>query len=338
MSLFTKLRGCRIHPLLIPGLLTFVSILLGCGGGGSSEAPQTPLQQLEAAIAVKPNDDSLYHAYAVLLSEAGRHDEAGEALLRALAIDSIRNPEYHIALSQAYLMQAESRKALDAIDAALRLFPNHIPSLLEAARLRLILQQHIPAMALLDKVFLRDPMQPDAWYLAGHLFLEMGDTARAVNAYQKAVDSNPEMRNAWKQLGDVLTALQIERAISYYDNALRLDSTEPELYHNKAYALNRFGYKTEAIQLFRLLCSRFPSYEPGFYHLALLLAESDSTEAAIEHFGIAIRLNPSEAGSYLQRAKALQKIGDRPGAVADLETALRLDPGLEEARALLKSR
>ncbi|MBP8725715.1 MAG: tetratricopeptide repeat protein [Saprospiraceae bacterium] len=337
MSSSAKLPGCREHLFLIISVLTLVSILTGCGGGGGSEVPRTPLQQIETAIASEPNDDSLYHALSVLLSEAGRHGEAGEALLRALSIDSTRRPEYHIALSQAYLMQAESRKALDAIDAALRLFPNHIPSLLEAARLRLILQQHIPAMALLDKVFLRDPSQPDAWYLAGHLFLEMGDTARAVNAYQKAVDTRPDMRNAWKQLGDVLTALHIERAISYYDNALRLDSTEPELYHNKAYALNLFGNRAEAIELFRQLCSRFPSYEPGFYHLALLLAESDSTQAAVEHFGVAIRLNPSEAGSYLQRAKALQKLGDRPGARSDLETALRLDPGLEEARVLLKS-
>lgn len=56
-------------------------------------------------------------------------------------------------------------------------------------------------MTVLDKLFVRDPQNSKAYLLAGQIFYEMGDTGRAVNAYQKAVDFNPDLREAWIRLG-----------------------------------------------------------------------------------------------------------------------------------------
>src|SRR6185436_13726466 len=146
-----------------------------------------------------------------------------------------------------------------------------------------------------------DPQNANAYYLAGHIFYEMGDTGRAMNSYQKAVDINPDLREAWIRLGDVLTELKNPKAISYYDNAIHMDTLDPETWHNKAYALNVLGKRDASLKLYKEICIRFPKYEPAFFNLGMLYKQMDSLSQAIEQFTISIQINPNEPTSYYQR-------------------------------------
>lgn len=286
-------------------------------------------------IRQNPEVDSLYAGRADFLIEQESYDSAIVDYLKAISLDSLSHPEYYINLSKAYLMVAQSHRAGEILDKALAVFPNHKPTLLNVTELKLVLKQYLPALGILNKMFQLDPENADAYYLAGHVYYEMGDTGRAVNAYQKAVDLNPEMRNAWIQLGDVLTALKIKRAMECYDNAIRLDSSDPRVFHNKAYALGVFEKKLASFEQFKQLVIRFPDYEPGFYYLGLQYLEMDSIEKAIEHFNICIQLQPTEASSYVQRAKAFAKSNRRQEAITDLKNAMNLDAGNLEAKKLL---
>ena len=53
-------------------------------------------------------------------------------------------------------------------------------------------------------------------------------------------------------------------------------------------------------------------------------------EAAIAAFSLGIRVDPSNAESYLCRALAREKKGHWGGALADFREALRLNPGMSE--------
>ena len=293
------------------------------------------LEYWNQIILQNPDEDSLYAGRALYLVERHSYDSAIVDYLKAISIDSLHHPEYYLELSNAYLMAAQSHRAGEVLDKALTQFPTHKPTLLKVAELKLVLQQYLPALGILNTLFQQDPENADAFYIMGHVYYEMGDTGRAVNAYQRAVDINPELRPAWIQLGDVLTELKFERALDYYDNAIRLDSTDPEVYHSKAYAVHRFGNRNKAIALFRQLAARFPSYEAGIYNLGVLFMEADSIEKAADHFSICIQLKPTEASSYYQRALAFIKLGKKEQAKADLQNALRLNADFEEARKAL---
>ncbi|MBK8954267.1 MAG: tetratricopeptide repeat protein [Saprospiraceae bacterium] len=329
-------------PINLFQLLTIVSIVFYFSCKGDKEGhsgtfvDQSPIQQISALISEDSENDSLYILRANLLMESESYDSAIADFLKAISIDSSSRPDYYFGLSQAYLMTAQSKMASDVLDKALDQFPENKAVLLKVAELKLLLKQYMPALAVINKIFERDPQNTEAWYLSGHVLYEMGDTGRAVNAYQKCVDLDPEMRKAWIQLGDVLTELKIERALDYYDNAIRLDSTDPEVYHSKAYAVHRFGNRNKAIALFRQLAARFPSYEAGIYNLGVLYMEADSIEKAADHFSICIQLKPTEASSYYQRALAFIKLGKKEQAKADLENVLSLNADFEEAREALK--
>lgn len=331
------------HDLRLCILLTFVSIILlaACNSRPENEttaqAADPYLEKLNQNIKDHPDLDSLYWIRGNYLMESKSSDLAIADFLKALSIDSTGKPQYFVSLAEAYLMSSQSRLASSTLSEAMRIFPDHIPTLLKSAELHLILKQHMQALAVLDRLFARDPQNVEAWYLSGHVFYELGDTGKAVNSYQRSVDLDPHFFKGWKRMGDLLTELELAKAVDYYNNALRLDSTDPMLYHDKAFALKSFGREQEAFELFRIICEKFPSYEPGYYNMGLLLAERDSVEQAIEHFSICIRLEPTEPSSYIQRGKSLLRLKKNAEAKLDFETALKIDPdNIEAAEALKK--
>src|SRR6185437_9143709 len=54
--------------------------------------------------------------------------------------------------------------------------------------------------------------------------------------------------------------------------------------------------------------------------------KAGENDQAIEDFGAAVTLDPTLAEGYHQRAIARYHAGDTPGAIADLEAALRQEP------------
>ncbi|MDQ3142963.1 MAG: tetratricopeptide repeat protein [Bacteroidota bacterium] len=289
----------------------------------SNEQKLGVLDSLNQLISAQSGEGNLYILRAQYFAEEEQLVAAITDVNKAITLDSL-NKEYYYYLADLYVLNSQSKEALSIMERIVSKFPNHVDVLLKYIRLYLILQKHMNAMAVLDKVFLLDPQNAEAYYLAGHVFYETGDTGRAVNSYQKAVDFDPELKAAWNQLGDVMTELNNPLAIKYYDNAIHLDSSNVETLHNKAYALQKFGKIKESIDLHVAICKRFPTYEPAFYNLGLLYKKIDSLDRAIFYFEKSIQLAPLEAVTYYQRGLCYQKSGKLDSAKTDFETALRL--------------
>jgi Flp pilus assembly protein TadD len=66
-----------------------------------------------------------------------------------------------------------------------------------------------------------------------------------------------------------------------------------------------------------------------------LLAEGQP-DAALQEFGRALALDPSDARNLNNRGVALEAIGQTEAARADFERALQIDPSLAEAKANLQ--
>ena len=294
------------------------------------------LENWNQLIAQHPNVDSFYFMRGTYYFNQEAYDSAIEDYQMAIKIDSTRQPNYYFYLSDAYLFNLQSRDASDIMDKALSIFPNSAETILRSARLKLILKQYFPAMTVLDKLFVRDPQNSKAYLLAGQIFYEMGDTGRAVNAYQKAVDFNPDLREGWIRLGELLCEIGTLKCIPYFENAIRLDSLDPEVYHKKAFCFAQLGKRDKAIESYKSNIIRFPAFEPSFYNLGLLYLEMDSLDLALEHFTLAIRINPREASNYYERGLIYQKKNQTKLARIEYEQALQLDTTLQLATEALK--
>jgi tetratricopeptide (TPR) repeat protein len=130
------------------------------------------------------------------------------------------------------------------------------------------------------------------------------DAAREEELLRKVVLLDPSRAMAWNNLGSLLVRARGDRAeaIECYTRAIEADSSLVEAWVNRG--------STEV--------------------------ELGRPDAAIFDFDEAIRRDASFAWAHYGKAMALREKGDFEGVVLELKLALRADPSLAPARALLE--
>ena len=69
----------------------------------------------------------------------------------------------------------------------------------------------------------------------------------AIADYSKALELNPEYRDAFNNLGKTFSRLgDYKRAILYYDRAIELNRKDADAYYNRGNAFSRLGNSTYA--------------------------------------------------------------------------------------------
>jgi tetratricopeptide (TPR) repeat protein len=323
----------------ITSLLIVLLWLLLPACGGEEEPPSRDGSNLNTVghpaidaitekIARKPGDPALYAARAELFYENEGYDEAIRDLTKALSLDSLNVDYYHL-LADAYLDYYRSQKALETMERAAEIFPERIPTLLKLSEFQFILKQYEASMHTIDRILKIDPQNEDAYFMFGMNFKETGDTARAVNSFQQAVELNPDLIDAWINLGKLHAALGNSIAAQYYDSALEIAPDNIMALHAKAEYLTDQDKLPEAIELYRRINRIDPQYDEAFYNAGLLYMELDSLEQAYRHFDLAIKTYPAHVRAYFYRGLAAEWLGRTQQARNDYQQALRLAPDYE---------
>jgi Flp pilus assembly protein TadD len=110
---------------------------------------------------------------------------------------------------------------------------------------------------------------------------------------------------------------------------------DPEGMFQKARATALEGRLPEAIALYREIVATYPAHVRARNNLGVLLDQSGSHEAALEHFYAAVGLEPENPELLTNFGAALASTGQYVEAEAQLRKAARLDPGGLDVRANL---
>lgn len=314
-----------------------------CGGKDGNETGQTEagtevpetnnpaIDGLSAAIAQSPNDPALYAERARMFYENDGFDGAIRDLNKALSLDST-NVDYLHLLADVYLDYFKSRQALKTMERAAELYPERIPTLLKLAEFQLILKQYNESMKTIDQVLRLDPQNADAYFWFGMNFKEKGDTVRAINSFQKAVEINSDLVDGWINLGQLYSAIGDPLAARYFENAMRVAPGDIHVLHARADYLSDKGDLSGAIDMYRRIARIDPQYEEAFFNSGLIYMDMDSLAQAKQQFDIALKVSPTHIRAYYYRGLASEMLGNRTAAKADYEQALRLAPNYEKAQ------
>ncbi len=283
------------------------------------------LQQLTEAIAADPDNPELYYNRALQLYDQEGYDQAIKDLLAALRLDSTRVEYYHL-LADAYLDYFQSRNAIQTMEKVVGLYPERIPSLLKLSEFQLILEQHDASMRTIDRILRIDPQNAEAYFMFGMNFKEIGDTARAINSFQTAVEYDPELIDGWINLGQLQAALGNSIAAQYFESALQIAPRDPRVLHAKAFYLLEQGDLTGSLELFRQIARNDPQYSDAYYNAGLLLLDLDSLAEAKAQFDLAIKTSPLHIRAYYYRGLTSEFLGNPQAALADYRQALQLAP------------
>ncbi|RMF24098.1 MAG: tetratricopeptide repeat protein [Bacteroidetes bacterium] len=164
---------------------------------------------------------------------------------------------------------------------------------------------------------------------------------QAVEHLQEAVRIHPAFKNAYLLLGNAHNYLQeYDKAIEFYQHALRLDPEYPEARHNLAVTYRDAGrhYGEQRNDLSRSLQYLQKAYEllPDDYETLRLLGVANGLagrpERAVEFFRRAAEKEPQNADAWFNLAVACFNAGRQEEGLRYQQKALELDPNILEQR------
>jgi tetratricopeptide (TPR) repeat protein len=136
-------------------------------------------------------------------------------------------------------------------------------------------------------------------------------------------------------------AKRFKESLEDVDAAIELAPDDPDLLVDRMYALLPLGRNDEIPGIIELVEAIDPMNTslPGFKKYALQSATVDAYDlqknsdnaSSIERLNEAIAIDGGDAQAYYFRGRGYIKSGDHPNALADFETAIRLDPDYFEA-------
>ena len=129
------------------------------------------------------------------------------------------------------------------------------------------------------------------WYHTG-CELEAESPLRALEAYEHALDLDPDLSEAHVNLGRLLhLAGERGRAEPHYREAVRLDPDDPTPHFNLGVLLEELRRPDEAVHAYRQAILRDPDFADAHCNLGLLLESLGRRQEAMRHLMAARTLN-----------------------------------------------
>ncbi len=122
----------------------------------------------------------------------------------------------------------------------------------------------------------------------------------------QTVQSSSSLLNIGNELGDLG---RYEEAIAAYDEAIKIDPNDPDLWHNKGNQLANLGRYEEALSAYEEAIRLKPDYEAAWYSKGACLGNLGRYEEAIAAYDEAIKLKADYIEAIFNKAMLLKELG-----------------------------
>ena len=298
--------------------------------------PDRTLEQLNSLVEKDPTDANLLYERAKHLYSQGQYDPVVTDMKAAIELDSLV-PDYYHLLSNAYMDYYRSRDALNTmVDAADR-FPKRIPTLLKLSETQLILKQNEESLFTVAKILTIDPDNAEGHFMKGMNFRAMGETDRAIAAFQTVTELDPEVLDAWLLIGDLFEEKGLPIAKEFYEAATRIAPEETNVWHSLAYYLQNNGDDQGAIDIYRKINLLDKNYPDAYLNAGIIHFTNDALDKAKEQFDILAKIQPENHFAYYYRGLIHEKNGDIVSARNDFQSSINLKSDFADPKnALLR--
>ena len=326
-------------------LLMLISIVFfGCDHTNEqvSEKKTQPVAEndftkINRQISENPGDASLYYKRAKLFEQKKDLQQAYTDITKAVNLDSGKF-EYFMYLADISFKGLQIQKSIDAFGKAISIEPRNKDAHLKLSELYLYLKAYPQSISESNEALKIDKNSAKAYFIKGFAFKETGDTMKALSSFQTSVEIEPDYYDSYIQLGNIQAARKNSIAIQYYNNALRIQSSNTEAYYNRGLLYQNMGNLSKAIEDYKALLTIDPHYPEAHYNLGYIdLVYKKDYKSAINHFTDAIRYNDQYAEAYYNRGLAFEFSGNKQAAVKDYNEAIKIIPTFKLALARLKS-
>jgi tetratricopeptide (TPR) repeat protein len=196
------------------------------------------------------------------------------------------------------------------------------------------------AIALYRESVALAPNDADAWYDLASALREAGNDAEALTVIDQSLRLDPNRAESHNIRGVVLLASNPSAALAEFAEAIRLDPKNARAHTNMGNALRAAGRIDEAAGVYERALEIDPQFVDALNGLGVIQLQAGRGAQALPLFDRALEVQPDFHEARLNRAIALNILGDRKNAIAELnqllQTAPRNDPIRSAAGQLLK--
>ncbi len=272
-----------------------------------------------------------------LYAAVGRFPESVETYKEALNIDP-NFKDAHCGLGDVYLEIGDQRQAVFAYEQALRLNPEDkdlhvyivkaytkaIAKNPEAAAYR---QARSGVLARYAAMVNKDRPKATSYLSLGNLYVETGDNAMALLAYQRALEINPRHSGALYNLGNLYKEQgRLKEALGFYQKALEINPRMSDVHLNMGVIYGRQGEKELEISSYRKAIQVDPRNGRAYFNLGFLEEAAGNLSAALEFYGKSVDLDPSNAEGYYNMGNIYARLKRDDEAISSYLKAVEQDP------------
>lgn len=227
------------------------------------------------------------------------------------------------------------------------------------------------AIECIDRALKLAPDQSNYWKLKGDILVWLGEDKKALEAYDRSVELNPnnnyaEMyfkqaslqikmnlneqaaesykkglkiapldKNAWYNLGKIFCRLdRYQEAAQAFEQILKIEPDNFMTIHMKAKALQKSGAYANAIKEYKELLKIYPTMSIAWLGIASCLIQIDSYQEALEAYDQYVKISPNDPNAWTSRSIVLCSLGRYQEFLESCNKALAIKADYQRARDL----
>ncbi|MDB5281051.1 MAG: hypothetical protein JWO06_126 [Bacteroidota bacterium] len=274
-------------------------------------------------------------------------------MFHVLMLDSLR-PEFFLYAAELSKKTSEPRRGIALMDKAIASDSGNVAFYVKAAELAFIDTSlhgnYLIALNYLDEAIGKDPQNADIYFYKGNVFKEIGDTTKALSAFQTATELNPKFYNAYVQLGLLLQKRKDKNAEKYLDNAIKVSDKPEDALYAKANMLKEEGVGLadanqeakakekfiKAIECFKQVVELDHRNAEACMGIGFTYYQMDSLHEAFRYYEMATRIEPTYAGAYYSQGLVMEELGRTKEAIMYYQNCLNIDANFKKAETHLK--
>jgi len=170
----------------------------------------------------------------------------------------------------------------------------------------------------------------DAYYKLGIAYLSDNKVQQAFVEFHKAYELDPHNKEILNAIGTLylLYLDETEKAISYFERAVKEDPLYSEAFNNLGYGYEKLGNFEKALSFYRKALSNplYPTAEKAYINMGNSYFGLGNFDAALQSYKEAIKRSPGLSIAYWRLALCLNAMGRYGDAATAISEAVKLEP------------
>jgi tetratricopeptide (TPR) repeat protein len=164
----------------------------------------------------------------------------------------------------------------------------------------------------------------------GNDLLENNETERAIEAFLRATELDPDLAEAWFKLGIAYSLIEKEQQLAAQEDVNAVESQQKPGRTNSEKAFRR------AIEAYKKMLAQNPDDDVALFNLGRAYNKLNEDEEAARSLKQAVRVKPDDSEYQTELGAILIKLARYHEAIPPLKKALELDPDNSRAASLLE--